>query len=71
MQQYERTGRDGWVRWAIQADGSEHAVHAAGKGDTSPTHLTYPRGYDHRCGWCWLNASHTRNEHERRVAALR
>jgi hypothetical protein len=36
-------------------------VHVAGKDDISPQHS----GYDSRCAWCWLNATHSEETHLR------
>lgn len=45
-------------------------VHAARIGDTSPTHSTYPTGYDSACGWCWLGAGHTVDAHTAQLAEV-
>lgn len=35
--------------------------------DVSPSHATYPSGYNAACGWCYGGYSHTENEHARQV----
>lgn len=60
----------GWVRdHAGQhvSNGGPLVVHVTGPEDHSPNHATYPRGYDSRCGWCWLGANHSDEEHTRRL----
>lgn len=52
---YDGMGRQVWVR-------------VAGQDDETPDHITYPAGYDERCGLCWLGAPHSVREHEARVA---
>jgi len=49
------------------SDGAIRATHCTGPEDTSPVHSTYPTGYDSRCGWCYLNANHTQDEHRANV----
>lgn len=49
-------------------DGSTHTFHAASMDDRSDVKATYPRGYDSRCGWCYLNADHTVDAHTKSVA---
>lgn len=44
--------------------------HAASRSDVSPRHRIYP-DYDHRCGWCWLNATHTQDAHAREIPPAR
>lgn len=63
-------GRD-WVRdhdgeWT--SGGYPLVVHVVDQYDDSPNHRTYPRGYDSRCGWCYLGANHSEREHARKVA---
>ena len=43
--------RGAWRRH--EADG--HVTHVASGTDRTPVHFQYPRGYDSRCGWCYLN----------------
>ena len=42
-------------------------LHLAGPDDVSAAHVTYPRGYDSRCGWCYLGAPHTADAHAAKV----
>jgi len=61
---FTRGERRGWHRQ------DEHGrAHAASGSDLSPIHLTYPRGYDPACGWCWLGAPHTEAAHAQEVEA--
>lgn len=41
--------------------------HCAGPKDESAPHRTHPAGYDSRCGWCYLGASHTEALHAAEV----
>jgi hypothetical protein len=50
------------------ADGQFYRVWRANSQDTSPTHHTYPTGYDSRCGHCWLNHSHSEEAHQQQIA---
>lgn len=49
------------------SDGSPVIVFLAAAGDTSPAHMTYPTGYDSRCGWCWLGANHSDAAHAAKI----
>lgn len=51
-----------------RGDGAVSGTHSTGPTDCSPRHLCGGAGYDSRCGWCWLGASHTEDEHRRGVA---
>lgn len=70
----ERCDR-GWVRYpgGHTSDGSSLAIHLAARDDTSPAHstMTYgpDRGYDRRCGWCWLGANHSDDAHAAKIEA--
>jgi hypothetical protein len=62
--------RGGWVRdvpGEITSGGYALVVHLADRGDTSAQHVTYPSGYDERCGWCWLGANHSQAAHARKI----
>ena len=65
-----RTDLGGWARRGHGYDGMGRTVweHVTGPDDMSPTHVTYPTGYDDRCGWCWLGGPHSQDEHAARVA---
>lgn len=70
--QFRRLERS-WVRdhegeWT--SGGYPLTVHVSGEGDHSPVHSTYPTGYDSRCGWCYLGANHSDDEHARKLAAV-
>lgn len=67
---FRRTDLRGWVRKSEGYDGMGREVwsHVTGQDDETPDHMTYPTGYDERCGWCWLGAPHSVGEHARRVA---
>lgn len=39
-------------------------MHLAGRDDSTPSHRTYPTGYDSKCSWCWLGAHHSEAAHE-------
>ncbi len=47
-------------------DGQMYAVHTTGPNDTSPVHDM--SDYNARCGWCYLNASHSEDAHAEGVA---
>lgn len=47
-------------------DGQMYAVHTTGPNDKSPVHDM--SDYDGRCGWCYLNASHSEDAHAEGVA---
>lgn len=54
----------GWVRETFGDYGERVAsLFVAGPDDDTPSHLTYPTGYDGACGWCWLNANHSDAAH--------
>ena len=57
--------RGAWRRH--EADG--HVTHVASGTDRTPVHFQYPRGYDSRCGWCYLNATHSEQAHRQEVGA--
>lgn len=40
---------------------------AAGPGDKSSRHSTYPTGYDSRCSCCYLNITHTEELHAKEI----
>ncbi len=62
---FERLER-GWIR----READRHPIHVADGADASPVHLTYPRGYDSRCGWCYLNAPHSEAAHAERIGEV-
>ena len=66
---FARVDRSGWVRWV---EGGDHAayMHAAGPDDGTAEHWIYG-GYDDRCGWCYLGATHTEAAHDRSVGRPR
>ena len=69
---YERTDLGTYVRRGPE-DGRDGMgrpvwVYVTHDGDTSSVHATYPTGYDDRCGWCWLGAAHSEDEHAARVS---
>jgi hypothetical protein len=68
--EYFRTERGAYGRRSDEYDGLGRRVwvHVTGPDDFSPDHVTYPTGYDERCGWCWLGGAHSVDEHARRVA---
>ncbi len=44
----------------------EHS-HAKDKDDMTPPHSPSRDGYNSCCGWCYLNAPHTKAAHEERL----
>lgn len=68
--EYVRTDLGGWARRAAGYDGMGRRVwiSVTGPDDVSPDHVTFPVGYDERCGWCWLGGAHSGAEHDRRVS---
>ena len=68
--EYRRTDLGGYVRKGEGRDGMGRPVweYVTGPEDVSDGHTTYPTGYDDRCGWCWLGAPHSEDEHVARVA---
>lgn len=68
--EYMRTERGAYARRGDGYDGMGRRVwvHVTGPDDVSPDHVTYPTGYDERCGWCWLGGAHSDAEHDRRVS---
>lgn len=66
--QWERLSMGQWVRHPAR-DRADY-VFAAGDGDDSPEHQTYPRGYDGRCGRCFLGQRHTDAEHATRTIGM-
>lgn len=57
-----------WVRdhpGEYTSGGYALTVHVTGPDDQSPIHLTYPTGYRSECGWCYLGANHSDDEHDR------
>ena len=62
--QYHRIDKAGWGR--TQPDESK-TIHCAGPNDESPTVIVH-KIYDGECGWCYLNAPHTQDLHDRSVA---
>ena len=42
-------------------------THVADADDFSPTH-DRASAYDSKCGWCYLNASHSEREHARKTS---
>lgn len=61
----------GWVRDepGHLSGGDPAYVHLAGPDDTTPGHVTYPTGYDSRCGWCYLGAPHTTAAHAAKLTS--
>lgn len=62
---------NGYVRVVpgeILSGGNGAYLHLAGPDDASGAHATYPRGYDSRCGWCYLGAPHTDDAHTAKVS---
>jgi len=59
--QIRQLDRGRWVRDIEQSDGGLHAVHLAGRRDIS---AIYRAAYESKCGWCWLNATHSAAAHE-------
>ena len=57
----------GWLRadTYVNSDGDtfHEDWHAAGSDDVSNIHSIDPKGYDPKCGWCQLGASHTADAH--------
>lgn len=52
--------------------GSYHSStrgHLASKDDKTPEHMTYPTGYDPKCGMCWLGYGHSEAYHQQAVAS--
>lgn len=53
-----------------RSDGGIGRVHRATRDDVSPVHKHWePGGYNGKCGWCWLGASHSVDAHEAKVGA--
>jgi hypothetical protein len=68
--EYQQTDLGGWVRRGEGYDGMgrRYWIRVTDSEDVSPVHTSYPTGYDERCGWCWLGAAHSDQEHGARVA---
>jgi hypothetical protein len=57
-----------FVEGEVTSGGHALAVHLASADDKSPAHMTYPTGYDSRCGWCYLGANHSTAAHAAKIA---
>jgi hypothetical protein len=63
---FRRLGSGSWVRdhdGEVTSGGHALVVHVARNGDISASHRTY----DPTCGWCYLGANHSGDEHARKV----
>jgi len=63
---YEKISSSGIIRY--RADIPDDTIHCASLHDVSPLHLGDK--YNPNCGWCWINAPHTEEAHNAKLAQV-
>jgi len=61
---YEKISSRGLIRY--QSNKPSNTIHCANAHDVSPVHLGDK--YNPNCGWCWINAPHTVEAHNVKLA---